>query len=202
VSGLVVLIIGVLGVAFAQVIAEYFFNLKHSELETALLRSPHNENTPLFSGPAAASGLLEENQSLTVDQTPNHAGLDQSVHDGSLRKHSAYTAMSDESDEADISRWLLGLFFALLTGICGGSVGLPSIYAGHNSEKAKFLISFAVGISFIVPVSLFYVLLLQNEPARWHVRATLVPGLFAGVIWNCGNLASYYAISALSYAVA
>ena len=101
----------------------------------------------------------------------------------------------------DISKWFLCIFYAMLTGIFGGSVGFPSTYTDSTNSGAKFLISFAVGVAVIFPITLLSNCFLSNEKIQWHFCATFIPGIISGILWNLGNLCSLYAIHAISYAI-
>jgi len=97
---------------------------------------------------------------------------------------------------------ILGIFFAIITGFFGGSVGFPINFVEGNSKDIKFLISFAVGASIIIPITLIYGFCIKRNKISWHLKKCFIPGFLAGIVWNIGNLASLFAIPALGYNVA
>ena len=97
---------------------------------------------------------------------------------------------------------ILGIFFAIITGFFGGSVGFPINFVKGNSKDIKFLISFAVGSSIIIPITLIYGFCIKGNKISWHLKKCFIPGFLAGIVWNIGNLASLFAIPALGYNVA
>ena len=155
--------------------------------------------------------IYNPNQSITTSQNDT-SQTRTSTHTTTLisnasqqysRRHSTTSHYDEFNEELDISRWFLGIFYAMLTGIFGGSVGFPETYTdGTNAAKAKFLISFACGVAVIFPITLLYQCFMSNEPIQWHWKKTMIPGIASGILWNLGNLCSLYAIDILSYAVA
>jgi len=108
------------------------------------------------------------------------------------------------SDSETMSNLFLGGFFAVMTGIVGGSVGFPSNWTSDedNDSRLKFLISFAVGCCCIIPITMIWACFVSEERVKWHWKTCLVPGLLAGLVWNIGNVASLYAIQSIGYGVA
>eukprot|EP01083_Nonionella_stella_P037147 101271_1 len=98
--------------------------------------------------------------------------------------------------------FVLGIFFAVTTGVFGGSVGFPSNWTNETNSGLKYLISFAVGCCCIIPITLLWALSVSWNKIEWHLGTCLVPGLLAGLVWNIANVASLYAIESLSYGVA
>ena len=107
-------------------------------------------------------------------------------------------------------RFLLGVVFAVSTGLFGGSVNVPSVMTqviGAPLAGVETLPSFGVGTlvaGLLVPFIYFKVVDREalRETGGLHVRALTLPGLVSGTIWNLGNLASVYANDGLSFAVA
>eukprot|EP01084_Bolivina_argentea_P040203 74298_1 len=97
---------------------------------------------------------------------------------------------------------ILGIFYAVLTGISGGTIAFPSNYTDENNEGVKYVISFAVGCCLILPITICWVYFISKGEVEWHFNTCLCPGIVAGVIWNVGNVASLYAIQSLGYNVA
>ena len=121
---------------------------------------------------------------------------------GSMNKSTVVDVAEDENVGAgDV---VLGIIFAVLTGLFGGSIGFPSNWTSDedNNSRLKFLISFAVGCCCIFPITGGWILFVAKDKIEWHLNTCLIPGLFAGLIWNCANVASLYAIQSLGYGVA
>ena len=96
-----------------------------------------------------------------VDDEQKQALIDSEAGDSmsGVAVHSSGTAALGVDGAADgdaVSNLLLGGFFAVMTGIVGGSIGLPSNWTSDddNNSRLKFLISFAVGLSLCAPSSL------------------------------------------------
>ena len=100
----------------------------------------------------------------------------------------------------------MGIFYAILTGILGGSIGFPSGWTDSNNAGVKYLISFAVGASLVYPLTAVGLMCFRDknptDKIEWNFGICFIPGFLAGVVWNGGNLASLYAIQILGYSVA
>ena len=115
------------------------------------------------------------------------------------------TELEQYDNEITATKWFLGIFYAILTGILGGSVGFPSTWTDSTNHDEKYLISFAIGTSLVFPITWMSECFCSDNPTdtiKWQFRTCFIPGFFAGVIWNGGNLASLYGIEILGYAVA
>lgn len=118
------------------------------------------------------------------------------------------------SASARKKRKALGFVYAALVGIFGGSILVPLSYVPEPEKYGGlgFLPAFGVGCAIlgIVVTAGFYGLVEKRRPS-FDVKASLLPGLAAGFVWNCGNVCSIYAMdptpnvpgsSGLSYGVA
>ena len=103
----------------------------------------------------------------------------------------------------------IGICFALLGGIWGGSVMVPLHYAGSHTKGFNYVFSFAVGAT-LVNLSAwairFYFLYLNslkdaNVAFRalpsFHLRVMLIPGLASGMFYSLGNFASIVSVTYL-----
>ena len=111
---------------------------------------------------------------------------------------------AEDSEDSKYGNVVLGIIFAIMTGLFGGSIGFPSNWTSDddNNSRLKFLVSFAVGCCCIFPITLGWIFFVAKNEIKWHLKTCLIPGLLAGLIWNCANVASLYAIQSLSYGVA
>ena len=217
--GVIILIIGVIGVAFSETTAqclcfskEELQEKEREKEEKQRLADPLVASTQLMTHPSqgqAPQGVVIEPasnigsyQNGTEFSHSGNSSITMTGSNHSNRKTSVASHYDEFNEEMDISKWFLGIFYAMLTGIFGGSVGFPSTYTDSTNSGAKFLISFAVGVAVIFPITLLSQCFLSNEKIQWHFRATFLPGIISGILWNLGNLCSLYAINAISYAIA
>ena len=103
--------------------------------------------------------------------------------------------------ENSVSKWFLGIFYSILTGIFGGTVGFPSTYTDDTNKEIKYMYSFGTGVLVFIPF-LFGIICFSNQKIEWNFKTCFIPGMLSGIIWNAGNLASLYAIKSLGYSVA
>jgi len=125
-------------------------------------------------------------------------------------------------------RQLYGSLCALVVGVFGGSILVPLLMAPPEMQRHEldFVPSFGLGAGLIAPlITVPYVWLagdvsgggnaaplgdgsdgsLSSGPVssgRWALRASLLPGLASGFMWNGANICSIYATASLSYSVA
>lgn len=99
----------------------------------------------------------------------------------------------------------LGLGYALLVGLFGGSILVPLTYVENDKlDTIGFLPSFGLGCLVFGAITTggVYAVLEKRMP-RLDLGVSLLPGILAGFVWNAGNLASIYAMTeGLSYGVA
>ena len=104
----------------------------------------------------------------------------------------------------------LGILYALLTGVFGGSVNVPSSLTGLYGTKLvgiETLPSFGLGGCIAgLSVPIIYFTLVDKKALHatggLHVQVLWLPGLISGTIWNVGNICSVYANVEISFAVA
>jgi len=187
--GCLVLIAGIVGVGFSDKVVAKCSKQQSSTLHTVDMNKSNAPGAYRSEVEAAASSSSDDN----VDEATK-----------------SLLAKNDREQTAAVPAhyhdYALGAFFAVLTGIFGGSVGFPTNWTDDdcNCARLKFLISFAVGCLLVVPITAAWALCSAKGLGKveWHLQTCLVPGLLAGVVWNCANVASYYAIESLSYGVA
>lgn len=72
-----------------------------------------------------------------------------------------------------------------------GSIMVPLHYAPKDAGGEIYTVSFAIGVIIVTPViSSLYFIVMKKKPV-FHVRATMIPGLITGCIWNVGNFCRY-----------
>jgi len=116
-----------------------------------------------------------------------------------------------EEDSASInhgaSQQMLGITFALVVGLAGGSILVPMQYVSDAHSGLVFVPSLGIGAGFF---SLFVPLIYFTANGEikdmtiedLKLKSCLLPGILAGTIWNLGNVASIWAIPRLGYSVA
>jgi glucose uptake protein GlcU len=117
---------------------------------------------------------------------------------------------NDNASAASSKNRFLGIFYALLTGVFGGSVNVPSTLTSLYGTKLvgiETLPSFGLGslvVGLLVPVIYFNIVDKEALQATGgvHFRVLWLPGLISGTVWNLGNICSVYANSDISFAVA
>ena len=100
-----------------------------------------------------------------------------------------------------------GTASALLVGLFGGSVLVPSKFAPPEVSGFALLPSFGLGAlcaSTLVCVAYAVACRCRGEPVLLGGRAALAAGLASGVVWNAGNACAIYAMGdgGLNYGVA
>jgi len=123
-----------------------------------------------------------------------------------------YEIMEDDNDNGNppaigASNFVIGMIFALIVGVCGGSILVPMTYVSDATSGLVFVPSLGIGAGIFSPlVPLIYLgatgELSKMSVADLHLGSCLVPGMIAGTIWNFGNVASIWAIPRMGYSVA
>lgn len=178
VLSLIILILGVVGIAINHVVADVMFSRNESARncckkdETALLISKESSN--------------QEEEELEV-------GLEASLES---RKESS----SGQS-------FILGMICALLVGVFGGSILVPMSFVDDDLSGLAFLPSFGLGgviASTIITVA-YYTFVKKMNPftdGNTFTTGGLFWGMLSGIIWNGGNICSIFAITGIGYATA
>eukprot|EP00656_Telonema_subtile_P004427 TRINITY_DN12014_c0_g1_i2.p1 TRINITY_DN12014_c0_g1~~TRINITY_DN12014_c0_g1_i2.p1 ORF type:complete len:255 (+),score=79.55 TRINITY_DN12014_c0_g1_i2:87-851(+) len=101
----------------------------------------------------------------------------------------------------------LGIIFALMVGLAGGTVLVPAHYVPDKYAGLAFVPSQGIGagiFAIIVPVIYFASTgeLTKMGVADLKLGSCFLPGLLSGLVWNIGNIASIWAIPRLGYSVA
>jgi hypothetical protein len=185
-GGVVLLFAGILGMVFHEPLAQY------------ICGTTANETTP----------LLDERP----EQGAEEAAVSSFDYYDPERSSTLLPsgANPDHAPAAPAKSRLLGIFYAFLTGVFGGSVNVPSTLTslyGTKLSGIETLPSFGLGslvVGLLVPIVYFNVVDKEalQETGGVHVRVLWLPGLISGTIWNLGNICSVYANSKISFAVA
>ena len=121
---------------------------------------------------------------------------------------SSGTPKTDASRSRSGNSFCLGLTFAVLVGLFGGSVNVPSELTKSYGETPTQLGDNAfVWYRHIMHGAdrthrLFNVIDRDADFGGLHWRALTLPGLLSGTIWNLGNVCSVHANDIISFAIA
>ena len=102
---------------------------------------------------------------------------------------------------------VVGIVFALVTGLAGGSILVPMQYVSDEHTGLAFVPSLGAGAVIFAPVVPLLYFGYNGELKSLGYQdlklgSSLLPGLLAGAIWNVGNVASIWAIPRLGFSVA
>eukprot|EP00658_Telonema_sp_P-2_P004503 TRINITY_DN11679_c0_g1_i1.p1 TRINITY_DN11679_c0_g1~~TRINITY_DN11679_c0_g1_i1.p1 ORF type:complete len:362 (+),score=107.65 TRINITY_DN11679_c0_g1_i1:46-1086(+) len=110
------------------------------------------------------------------------------------------------ADSAEGGQQLVGVLFAVLTGLAGGSVLIPMQYVADARSGLVFVPSLGIGAGItglaIGTIHLGYHQQFGDLGGALKFRSCLLPGLLAGTIWDISNTACIYAIPRLGFSVA
>ena len=211
ICGCVLLIAGIVGVGFSDKIVDSFMNKfkKNDSEETNALLNKTNvgKNEKPLGEPILNQDLNHSMDGIAVlnENSPKSNNKTKKNHDTAKNEQETVEETMEDNKYGNI---LIGIIFAVLTGLFGGSVGFPSNWTSEDDNNAniKYLISLAVGCCLIIPITILWIIFVykfqKNYIIEWHLKSCLIPGLLAGLVWNCANVASLYAIQSVGYAVA
>ena len=123
-------------------------------------------------------------------------------------KNGALSARNGDAKATSLPSWKLGIAAAVFNGVWGGSNMVPLKLAGgsapHNGGVG-YVFSFAVG-SAVVNLCLWIGLLVWHRcnfsaTPSLEIRAMLLPGAIAGILWSLGNVAAIVAVLNLGQAI-
>jgi glucose uptake protein GlcU len=176
-AGLILVLVGIVGLAQSQYIKQVLFGLDEDDhMEQGLLA-----NTD--------SGALENADGRASSLSINVNGGGPGNGEGG--------GVYDKKDR------VIGISFALLTGIIGGSILVPN--ALGNLKGLDGLFSFGTGaiLAAVVITPLYFVCLAgESKPSFPFLMSEIWPGIVAGIIWQFGNVMCILAIKPIGFAVA
>eukprot|EP00658_Telonema_sp_P-2_P022909 TRINITY_DN19174_c0_g2_i7.p2 TRINITY_DN19174_c0_g2~~TRINITY_DN19174_c0_g2_i7.p2 ORF type:complete len:189 (+),score=57.25 TRINITY_DN19174_c0_g2_i7:656-1222(+) len=110
------------------------------------------------------------------------------------------------TEQAAAPPFSLGVIFALVVGITGGTALIPLHYAADEYIGLVFVPSLGIGCLLVLLAPPFYFTangtISDMGFEDLKLKQCLLPGLCSGLIWNLGNVASIFAIARVGYAVA
>lgn len=203
--GIIVLVIGIVGVALAKDILNYFDNTRICNKKTdGKITINSNSNTGMKKALLTETDAVVncndagiDNESENINVIESETGDSNTGNDND----DEFNKGNDTESEKNKVDQFLGISYALLCGLFGGSSGFPETYTNKEDRDAKYLISYAAGMGIIITVTLL-LKCIKKEKIEWHFNICFVPGIVSGIIYNFGNLCSYYAIASLSYDIA
>lgn len=97
---------------------------------------------------------------------------------------------------------LIGIAWALLVGLSGGSILAPSHFTEPKESGLAFIPSFGFGAMIASPIlTLCWFGLYERQSPVWNLQCLPV-GIFSGTLWNISNALAVVAIPELGYSVA
>jgi glucose uptake protein GlcU len=155
-------------------------------------------------GEQAYSEMIETNSSGAERDSDSKSSL----HRGSSLRETfdeALQQVQPNTDEVQSRVEVIkGFWYAVFVGFSGGSFLFPMQFAAPDQQGLASLPGFAVGcICTSLLVTGFFVLSegAENIPP-FQLAQTLGSGLFAGLLWNIGNVCTMFSIARLGFAVA
>jgi glucose uptake protein GlcU len=188
VSGVVLLILGISGIAGCREVAKYVLVKIESIAPTS--GPPSGINSPLHSmaGEDRALGLglsMESELAAESDRIIQHNG-----------KYVTHVV-----SRAD---YIEGVTYSVLCGILGGTTLVPLHYVQVAEGGLEYIPSFGTGVLVTTPFMMaFYYYLIERKPfPTIPMDRGMIAGMLSGVIWNISNILSVGAIPILGYGVA
>ena len=198
--GVLLLMVGIIGMVFHEPVSELVCgNTDDDRASRSLLSSSGNSSDE--DGSDTNHYLRKE--SLDLESEP---GAEEEQRTTSVDRSNP----QNTSGPRNVKHRLLGIVYALLTGVFGGSVNAPSaltkIY-GTPLNGIETLPSFGLGamvVGLLVPLVYFKCVdtTALTLTGGIHFKTLWLPGLISGTVWNLGNICSVYANAAISFAVA
>ena len=99
---------------------------------------------------------INDNDSKTNTDPPNNILFNFPTNDSDAVSE----VNSDEilfGNNLNLSNWFIGTFYAILTGFFGGSIGYPYTYTNDTNNGINYLISFAIGVTIIIPITSIWI---------------------------------------------
>merc|ERR1711871_472494 len=191
-SAFAILLIGVGGIAFCNDIATILEGWCGIERTNGALR-PDKEQ-PLLEDDGGEEGYGGGKSTKRFSVVSDEFGDD----------------MEEDAAESSggASNFVLGMIFAAVVGLTGGSILVPMHYVPASQQGLVFIPSFGIGIIIAAPiVTVIYFaaagqLHVLQEQEWAQVKVCLPWGMLSGVIWNIGNILSIPSISTIGFAVA
>jgi glucose uptake protein GlcU len=157
-------------------------------------------------GEQAYSEMRETNSSRGV-ATERDSDSTSSLHRGSMREtfDEALQQVQPNTDEVQSRTEVIkGFGYAVTVGFSGGSFLFPMQFAAPDQQGLASLPGFAVGCicTSLLVTGLFVLSEGSKNIPPFQLAQTLRSGLFAGLLWNIGNVCTMFSIARLGFAVA
>lgn len=176
VFGVLILIVGVFGIAQSQTIADYIWKPDPSQAES-------NQE------PSKGSNALSISNAGSDVEEARGSGLKNSLLPQQLTRE----------------KFIYGLTFAVLCGAFGGTGLVPLHYVSSSQQGLVFLPALGTGALFTAPlILLFSYYRTPVETRKWpefHLAEVGPYGTLSGMIWNTNNILAVGAIPVLGYGV-
>ena len=180
ITGLVLLVVGVVGIAFCNEIAHSgCFGKIHRKWKGRRVGRGRlidmDELEPL--GASISEGDLASNVASTFRNDGSEAPA-------------TFTSSSNGSNVTTEVAYASGVFWACSVGLFGGSILAPTHFLTPDKQGIAVLPSFGIGCAVLAPIVLVIHNYWTQQTPSFNARKALVPGLLSGLLWNVSNLLS------------
>jgi multidrug transporter EmrE-like cation transporter len=202
VFGILILIVGVFGIAQSQTIADKIWgdssnaaSKATSDIELQNEAKDNKDNKAINAG--------NPNSSSSAAPTNTTEGGEGGEEDGRGSIFSARNTLVPPRLSRE--KFIYGLTFALLCGILGGTGLVPLHYVSDSQQGLVFLPALGTGSLFAAPlILLFSYYRTPVETRKWpsfYLKDVGPYGTLSGMIWNTNNIVAVAAIPVLGYGV-
>ena len=190
ITGLFLLVLGVVGIAFCNDIAhsEFFTRMLYKWRHRRLGRGRLSDREELE--PLTDASILDDDNGSNANNSFRGDGSD------------LHSAERTHTSTPSTSAYASGVFWACSVGLFGGSILAPTHYLKPDEQGIAVLPSFGIGCVSLAPLVLIMNNFLTQQMPPFNVRKALLPGLLSGLLWNVSNLLSLIAIPSIGYGVA
>lgn len=115
------------------------------------------------------------------------------------RSYSTFSNKASPAESGAARVEAVGMGWALVVGLAGGSVLAPEHYASPKESGLAFLPSFGLGTIIASPLlTLVWFTYVEKTAPVWQIE-TIPVGLFSGLLWNISNVFAIMAIPSIGY---
>lgn len=186
VFGIILLIIGVCGIAFCNKLAEKTTCVT-SKIDPFLPNANIEQPNPLNIRARSNFSISTENDENEVEK-------------------SSVTNVPSFNQSVTTESFIVGSIFAIITGVLGGSCLAPLHSVNVQQSGFVFLPAFGVGAIITSPFILICKYFSSTSTPRklpdFHMKDTLLAGFASGFIWNLNNICAVGSIPRIGYGVA
>eukprot|EP00392_Amoebophrya_sp_AT5.2_P019409 g20229.t1 len=144
------------------------------------------------------SGGSDENDMTTALRTESDVELP-----GATPRSLSAVGVDPLSAAGSAGEEAVGVAWAVLVGVAGGSVLAPSHYTSAQESGLAFIPSFGLGAMIASPIlTVLWFSFMEKKSPDWQFAGALPVGILSGFLWNISNVFAIIAIPSLGYGVA